>query len=208
VPRIQPGERLYAGHAGEGERSGHSFPEYVREKRGERRRKFPSEQSRTTIYLCNLDGSDVKGNDATGRVATRMEFPCRYVGAFFGLSGKVLAPLTSSERDKLVVRQDPLPQYSTGSIHSLMKKRKRKLKDAFAVVGVTMMDLYPEVSWNFVFGEVNPDKGVAVLSLARYHPEFEKCWKNIFNGELDSWTAKTAWSTLPVEDAPLFGSAL
>lgn len=35
----------------------------------------------------------------------------------------------------------------------------RKPKDAFCIVGITMIDLYPEDSWNFVFGEASLSMG-------------------------------------------------
>ena len=45
--------------------------------------------------------------------------------------------------------------------------------DAVAYLGITMGDLYPEPSWNFVFGEATFDKRVGVYSLLRYFPDFE-----------------------------------
>ena len=44
--------------------------------------------------------------------------------------------------------------------------------DAFCVVGITMMDLYPKESWNFVFGQAYPSAGTGVFSFARYDPLF------------------------------------
>lgn len=45
-------------------------------------------------------------------------------------------------------------------------------KDAFCVVGITMIDLYPNESYNFVFGQANYRAGVGVFSFARYDPMF------------------------------------
>ena len=42
--------------------------------------------------------------------------------------------------------------------------------DAYAMLAVTMTDLYPDESWNFVFGQALPEKRVGVFSFARYHP--------------------------------------
>jgi archaemetzincin len=44
--------------------------------------------------------------------------------------------------------------------------------DAIAYLGVTMEDLYPAASWNFVFGEATLEERVGVYSLARYFPAF------------------------------------
>jgi len=45
--------------------------------------------------------------------------------------------------------------------------------DAYCLIGLTMYDLYPEESWNFVFGEASPDDRVGVFSFARYSPAFQ-----------------------------------
>lgn len=45
-------------------------------------------------------------------------------------------------------------------------------KNAVVYVGVTMEDLYPDPSWNFVFGEATLEDRVGVYSLARFFPEF------------------------------------
>jgi archaemetzincin len=44
--------------------------------------------------------------------------------------------------------------------------------DAICVLGITMDDLYPEESWNYVFGEATLEKRVGVYSLARYQARF------------------------------------
>lgn len=43
---------------------------------------------------------------------------------------------------------------------------------AICTLGITMGDLYPEPSWNFVFGLASLDKRVGVYSLARFFPAF------------------------------------
>ena len=45
-------------------------------------------------------------------------------------------------------------------------------KDAICTLGVTLGDLYPEPSWNYVFGEATLAKRVGVYSLARYEAKF------------------------------------
>jgi len=44
--------------------------------------------------------------------------------------------------------------------------------DAYCLIGLTMYDLYPQESWNFVFGEASPEERVGVFSFARYSPSF------------------------------------
>jgi archaemetzincin len=45
-------------------------------------------------------------------------------------------------------------------------------KDAYGVVGITMIDLYPDPEWNFVFGQASLTERVGVQSFARYDPAF------------------------------------
>jgi archaemetzincin len=49
---------------------------------------------------------------------------------------------------------------------------KRVPEDAFGVVAVTMVDLYPQESWNFVFGMASLSERVGVQSFARQDPAF------------------------------------
>src|SRR6266496_1078133 len=44
--------------------------------------------------------------------------------------------------------------------------------DAFCLLAITMDDLYPDSSWNFVFGQASLHEGVGVYSFARYDPAF------------------------------------
>lgn len=61
---------------------------------------------------------------------------------------------------------------------------KRLPDDAFALQAVTMEDLYPEPSWNFVFGMASLSERVGVQSFARQDPAFfgeprEAGWQNL-----------------------------
>jgi archaemetzincin len=50
--------------------------------------------------------------------------------------------------------------------------KQRLPDDAFGLVGVTREDLYPEPSWNFVFGMASLKERVGVQSFARQDPAF------------------------------------
>ena len=74
--------------------------------------------------------------------------------------------------------------------------------DAIAYLGITMGDLYPEASWNFVFGEATLDERVGVYSLVRYFPGF--------TGEKDTPAARTlgllrSFKVLSHETGHMFG---
>jgi archaemetzincin len=61
-------------------------------------------------------------------------------------------------------------QYHAGVI--LDELSPRLPPTAICSLGITMGDLYPEPSWNFVFGLASLDKRVGVYSLARFFPSF------------------------------------
>jgi archaemetzincin len=85
---------------------------------------------------------------------------------------KVLAPVTisagrfTSRTNSMTGRRQVL---TTDVLHWL----KGKLPgDGFCLLAITMEDLYPEASWNFVFGQASLDERVGVYSFARYNPTF------------------------------------
>ncbi|GAB1297004.1 Archaemetzincin-2 [Apodemus speciosus] len=55
--------------------------------------------------------------------------------------------------------------------HILAFLKKNKPEDAFCIVGITMIDLYPRDSWNFVFGQASLSS-VGIFSFARYGKDF------------------------------------
>lgn len=48
-----------------------------------------------------------------------------------------------------------------------------KPAECYALIAVTMEDLYPDESWNFVFGQALLRGGAGVFSFARYDPAFQ-----------------------------------
>ena len=44
--------------------------------------------------------------------------------------------------------------------------------NGFCLLAITLENLYPEASWNFVFGQASLNERVGVYSLARYNPAF------------------------------------
>lgn len=53
--------------------------------------------------------------------------------------------------------------------------------DAFCAAGITLCDLYPQESWNFVFGLANVDGARGVYSLARYLSNFGSSRNTVYN---------------------------
>ena len=50
--------------------------------------------------------------------------------------------------------------------------RTRLPSDAFCILAVTLEDLYPDPTWNFVFGQASLTERIGVYSFARYDPAF------------------------------------
>jgi archaemetzincin len=56
---------------------------------------------------------------------------------------------------------------------SVLKFLETRLpEDAFCLLGVTMRDLYPHDSWNYVFGQASLSNRVGIYSFARFDPDF------------------------------------
>jgi len=95
-----------------------------------------------------------------------------YGSAFFAMDVEVLPPL-AIDGSQLRTRINPYSrnrQVFTPDI--LMFLRSRLPPDAFCLLAITMEDLYPDPSWNFVFGQASLLDRVGVFSFARYDPAF------------------------------------
>ena len=139
--------------------SGQSFEQFVRS--GPNR----PDSKRNILYLQPL------GEFREGE-APPLESLREYAAAYFALEVRVL-PSLSLERQNLTTRRNPATgnrQLLTTDILTALKKRIAH--DAFCLLGITMEDLYPEPSWNFVFGQASLRERVGVYSFARYDPAF------------------------------------
>ncbi|PYL07769.1 MAG: hypothetical protein DME34_06160 [Verrucomicrobia bacterium] len=95
-----------------------------------------------------------------------------FAAAFFALEVKTLPPL-KIDNSTFSTRRNPNtgnPQVLTDDVLNFLKRRVPA--DAFCVLAITMEDLYPERSWNFVFGQASLRERVGVYSFARYDPAF------------------------------------
>jgi len=105
-------------------------------------------------------------------VSPPLESLQKFAAAFFSLEVKLLptrklAPGTVMER---VNRNTRNRQLLAGDLMNLLLRELPA--DAYCLLGVTMDDLYPEESWNFVFGQAALRERVGVYSFARYDPAF------------------------------------
>jgi archaemetzincin len=96
-----------------------------------------------------------------------------FASAFFQLRVRVEKPIPLPDQGKRTRLRGltPWTQYHTGNLMEdvLLPRLPR---DAVCYLGITMADLYPHPSWNFVFGEASFRHRVGVYSLARYTQRF------------------------------------
>ncbi len=126
-----------------------------------------------------------------------------YVAAYYTLPVQVDRP--ASLREVTSRRQSygemEWTQYLTGDI---LRKvlRPRVKRDTFCLLGVTMEDLYPEESWNYVFGQASLSGRVGVYSLVRFYPAF---WGEEETPEAARLALKRSLKTLVHETGHMFG---
>lgn len=94
------------------------------------------------------------------------------VHAFFTLEVRVLSPANVAEVTAKARINQHTRKRQLFAPEVLAWLRTRLPDDAFGLLAVTMEDLYPQDSWNFVFGMASLKDGVAVQSLARHDPAF------------------------------------
>jgi archaemetzincin len=162
IPIPKPGDWL-AVHR----ETGQTFDEFVKSKSNR------PDNIRSKIYLQPLGefGFPQSGGPPKGRIplAERLR---EYAAAFFAMQVEILPCLTLSG-STITTRVNPHTrnqQILTGDVLVLLKKNLPT--DAFCVLAITMDDLYPKASWNFVFGQASLRERVGVYSFARYDPAF------------------------------------
>lgn len=74
--------------------------------------------------------------------------------------------------------------------------------DAYCLLGVTMNDLYPKASWNYVFGQASLEERVGIFSFARYDPAF---WDDERGSNYRELILQRSCKVLTHETAHMFG---
>lgn len=123
------------------------------------------DRKRHTIYLQPIGDFDPQRSPKLADLAAVTE-------ASFGLNVKTLPPIPlkglrlTTRINKETQKQQLLSTDVLGML------RKQLPRDAYCLLGITMTDLYPQESWNFVFGHASLRHRVGVYSFARYDPAF------------------------------------
>ena len=154
IPAPKPGDWL-----AEHPENGQTFDDFIRLS------PTKPDTPRAKIYLQPL------GEFPEGR-SVPLETLKAYATAFFAMDVKILPPVAVNG-SQLRTRINPYSrnrQLFTPDI--LMFLRSRLALDAFCLLAITMEDLYPDPSWNFVFGQASLRDRVGVFSFARYDPAF------------------------------------
>ncbi|XP_062827228.1 archaemetzincin-2 isoform X3 [Anolis carolinensis] len=114
-------------------------------------RNTPSPQ-KNRIYVQPI------GSFGDSRISTDvyMQWLKDYCEAFYyGLTVRILGPVPVSHTGCAFRINEYTHNLQIHAGHLLNYLKKKKAKDAFCIVGVTMIDLYPKDSWNFVFGQAS-----------------------------------------------------
>ncbi|XP_030064340.1 archaemetzincin-2 isoform X1 [Microcaecilia unicolor] len=91
---------------------------------------------------------------------------------YYGLAVKILQPIPVSSTSCAFRVNEHTHNLQIHAEDLLKFLKQMKPKDAFCIVGLTMIDLYPKESWNFVFGQASLTEGMGIFSFARYDSDF------------------------------------
>lgn len=126
------------------------------------RRTIHPDATRAAIYLVEI-------GEFTGEASPSVDALVRYVEAFYGMPVRRMPRIGVAQLQVDARSNDGLVQLHARQILEYL--REHKPADAFALAAVTMYDLYPDESWNFVFGFANAEDQVGVFSFARFDPQ-------------------------------------
>jgi archaemetzincin len=123
------------------------------------------DRHRNKLYLQPLG----RFNESDGPALDQLR---RFTAAFFMMEVVVLPP-SGLAGTHITSRRNPLTGQTQLLTRDILHALEARLpKDAFALLGITMTDLYPDPRWNFVFGQASTRARVGVYSFARYNPGF------------------------------------
>lgn len=130
-----------------------------------------------------------------------------FMQAFFQVRTEVL-PTIDLSKHRITSRINPntdRPQFLTSDIHDLLAANRPA--NACAVLGITMADLSTRAKgrwWNFLFGQADTKRRVAVYSFARFDPKF---FKKQRTSNFASMMLRRSCATMAHETGHMFGVA-
>ena len=123
------------------------------------------DQTRNKVYLQPL-------GEFPEERSPSLDILKEYAAAFFMMEVEVL-PVLDNELSTFTNRINHFTgtrQIFTADV--LTELKARIPHDGFCLLAITMNDLYPHPSWNFVFGQASIYDRVGVFSFTRYDPAF------------------------------------
>jgi archaemetzincin len=154
-----------------------------------------ADATRRVIYLLPL-------GDFPEETSPSFEELRAYTAAFYQLEVRLL-PAYYPHDLEFSPRKNPRSgqrQILTTDVMQWLKSRRPA--DACCLLAVTMQDLYPRVSWNYVFGQASIDERVGIFSLARYDPAF---WGDERGRDFRTVILQRSCKVLVHETAHMFG---
>ncbi|KAJ8246410.1 hypothetical protein GJAV_G00267430 [Gymnothorax javanicus] len=139
----------------------------------------PDNKGRKVIYVQTI-GSFGETEGLTKQYVGWLQDYCE--AFYYGLTVKFLDPVTVAATGCAFRVNDNTHNLQIHAGDLLNFLLERKPKDAFCIVGITMIDLYPKDSWNFVFGQASLTEGMGVFSFARYDDNF---YSRSYKGRLE-----------------------
>lgn len=120
-------------------------------------------KGRRKLYILPLGGFD--------ETAPEIEKLQRYAEAYFYPMKVGLLPNVPDSEVKARSRINRMSAKKQWNCRDLLGWLPGQLpEDGYAMLAVTMTDLFPDENWNFVFGQASIKNRVGVFSFARYHP--------------------------------------
>lgn len=137
---------------------GQTFAEF------EKQRPNVPTDTRRTIYFLPVG--------PTSKHSASLETLRDYAARYYTLPVKVLPRVSTDDIGATSRINGNTNQRQLLTTDILTALQRRLPDDAYALIALTDVDLYPEDSWNFVFGQASFRERVGVYSFARYHPSF------------------------------------
>ncbi|XP_043941049.1 archaemetzincin-2 [Protopterus annectens] len=133
---------------------------------------------KNTIYVQPIGSF----GDSAVSTAEYIQWLKEYCEAYYyGLHVKILDPVPVSDTSCTFRVNDHTQNLQIHAGDLLRYLKKKKPRDAFCTVGITLIDLYPQESWNFIFGQASLTEGIGIFSFARYDNDF---YSSTFKGRL------------------------
>ncbi|NMH28403.1 archaemetzincin [Flavobacterium silvaticum] len=157
LPKTLPGEWLW-----DHPENGQTFGQFLKSKPI-----IPTDYKRT-IYVSQIG----KFNELQTRQIQLLQ---EYLQIFFQLEVKIGERISSDEIPadcRRIGKEDQEQLLASFVLDSVLVRQKTK--DAIAFMGISELDLYPQPSWNYVFGLASYQKQVGVTSIFRLQDELLK----------------------------------